>query len=86
MRIFTEHPEAVGESYGTHARHAASFGFAMVLAGLACLVHAVLPFLFVTTGSRVVCDLQARMGPRSARAAGGAPQATPSHVASLPAE
>lgn len=69
MRLFTEHPEAVGESYATHAQHAAGFGLTMVLGGLACLVHAVLPFLFVTTGSRVVRDLQARMGPRSARAA-----------------
>ncbi len=76
MQIFTEHPRAVGESYGTHARHAAGFGLTMVLGGLACLVHAILPFLFVTTGSRVIRDLNARMGPRSARATRALPQTT----------
>jgi hypothetical protein len=68
MRLFLEHPAAVGESYGTHARHAAGFGLRMVLAGLACLVHAVLPCAFVSTGSRTVAALHARMAPRSARA------------------
>jgi hypothetical protein len=33
----------------------------MVLAGLACLVHAVLPFLFVKTGSRTISVLHDRM-------------------------
>jgi hypothetical protein len=33
----------------------------MVLAGLACLVHGVLPFLFVRTGSRTINELNERM-------------------------
>ncbi len=78
MRVFTEHPRAVGESYGTHARHAAGFGLAMLAGGLACLVHAVLPFAFVTTGSRTVMELYARMAPRNARATGRTAQDLPS--------
>lgn len=77
MRIFIEHPQAVGESYATHARHAAGFGLTMLLGGLACLVHAVLPFLFVTTGSRMIRDLHGRMGPRGRQAAAAARRAAP---------
>jgi hypothetical protein len=33
----------------------------MVLAGMACMVHAALPFLFVRTGSRAIEELNARI-------------------------
>ena len=33
----------------------------MVFAGIACLVHAVLPFLFVRTGSQAIAELNERM-------------------------
>jgi hypothetical protein len=33
----------------------------MVFAGAACLVHGVLPFLFVRTGSRAIAELNDRM-------------------------
>jgi hypothetical protein len=33
----------------------------MVLAGIACLVHGVLPFLFVRTGSQAISELNDRM-------------------------
>jgi len=61
MRVFTEHPASVGESYGAHMSQAACFGTRMVFAGLACLVHGVLPFLFVRTGSRTIAELNERM-------------------------
>jgi hypothetical protein len=63
---FTAHPHAVGESYGAHARAAAGFGAAMVLAGLACIVHAVFPFLFVRTGSSAIRRLNAKIEARGA--------------------
>jgi hypothetical protein len=58
---FTDHPRAVGETYLEHGRVAGSVGFKMIGAGLACLVHAVLPFLFVTTGSRTILALHAKV-------------------------
>jgi hypothetical protein len=64
MRLFTAHPRDVGETYGEHFGVAAAFGLRMVAAGLACLVHAVLPFAFVTTASRTVRELYARMAAR----------------------
>jgi hypothetical protein len=51
----------VGESYGEHLGQAVWFGTRMVFAGLACLVHGVLPFLFVRTGSRAIAELNDRM-------------------------
>ena len=61
IRAFTEHPASVGESYGEHLARACYFGLRMVFAGIACLVHGVLPFLFVRTGSRAIIELNDRM-------------------------
>ena len=61
MRAFTVHPASVGESYFAHMRAAFSFGATMIAAGLACLLHGVLPFAFVKTGSRAVQVLHTRM-------------------------
>jgi Family of unknown function (DUF6356) len=60
-RLFNEHPASVGESYGEHLVQASSFGTRMILAGLACLVHGLLPFLFVRTGSAAISALHTRM-------------------------
>ncbi len=60
-QIFTDHPASVGESYGEHLVTAAGFGLRMIVAGGACLVHAVLPFLFVKTGSAQITVLHDRM-------------------------
>lgn len=60
-RLFTEHPASVGESYFEHMGMAGWFAFRMLGGGIACLVHAVLPFLFVRTGSAVITDLHDRM-------------------------
>lgn len=56
---FTAHPAAVGESYLQHLRFAARFGARMAGGGAAALVHAILPFCFVTTASRISDDLVA---------------------------
>jgi hypothetical protein len=61
LRPFTEHPASVGESYTEHFGMAFVFGTRMILAGLACLVHGVLPFLFVRTGSQAIAELNERM-------------------------
>jgi hypothetical protein len=60
-RYFTEHPASVGETYREHMSRAAWFGTRMMLGGMACMVHAVLPFLFVRTGSRAIAELNVRM-------------------------
>lgn len=60
-RLFNEHPASVGESYLAHMGQAFSFGGVMLLVGLACLVHGLLPFLFVKTGSDAIRRLHDRM-------------------------
>lgn len=60
-KLFTEHPRAIGETYTQHARTAWSFGWRMVTGGLACMVHAIVPGLFVKTASRTVVQLDAEM-------------------------
>jgi hypothetical protein len=59
--LFTEHPASVHETYGEHMVVAGGFGVRMIVGGLACLVHALLPFLFERTASRVIAALNERM-------------------------
>lgn len=66
-RLFTEHPDSVGETYFQHLLAAGGFGLRMVLGGLACLLHGLLPFLFERTGSNCVKDLHQRMVARQRR-------------------
>ena len=61
MKLFTAHPQEVGETYAEHFVVASSFGVPMVLAGLACLLHGFFPFLFEKTGSNLVKKLYDRM-------------------------
>lgn len=63
-RLFLSHPRTVGESYGAHFRTAMGFGVAMVAGGLACILHALFPALFVRTGSDTVKRLYGRMKAR----------------------
>jgi hypothetical protein len=65
-RLFTEHPHAVGESYLQHMGVALSFSGPLFRAAFASLVHAVLPFLCVTTASRTIRTLHARIANRGA--------------------
>lgn len=60
-RLFLDHPAAVGESYVRHFGVASSFGLSMVTGGVACFIHAVVPALFQTTGSRTVIALHGRL-------------------------
>jgi hypothetical protein len=63
-RLLLAHPRAVGETYVEHLRAAAAFGAELLLAGMACLVHAVLPAAFETTASRAVARLYRTMALR----------------------
>lgn len=59
--LFREHPASVGETYGEHLRQASGFGFRMILGGMACVLHGILPFLFVRTGSSQITLLHHKM-------------------------
>ena len=53
-----EHPQAIGESYAAHHRHAMRFSGLLFRASLACLIHALVPAAFEHTASRCVTRLQ----------------------------
>ena len=59
--LFAKHPNSVGESYLMHMLQASEFAGRLLLAGGACLIHAVLPFLFVETASGTIAELYDRM-------------------------
>ena len=58
---FTEHPATVGETYGQHFVTAMGFSLSMLRAAFCCAVHAVLPWMFVKTGSSCITELHDRM-------------------------
>ncbi len=69
--LFTAHPASVGETYAQHCRFAFRFGARMTVGGVAAMVHALFPFLFVTTASRALNELNAL------RARGAQPPVSP---------
>ena len=69
-KLFTDHPSSVDETYFEHMRFAGWFAGTLLLAAGAALVHALLPFLFEKTASRIVARLYERTHNR------GAPQQT----------
>ena len=50
---FKEHPNALGETYWQHMIEALKISALFGIASIACFVHAVFPFLFVTTASGI---------------------------------
>ena len=60
LAAFTAHPASVDETYGAHFRFALGFSSKLFLAACAALVHALLPFLFEKTASKMVARLYQR--------------------------
>ena len=63
-KLFTDHPASVDETYFGHMAFAAWFASRLFMAGGAALVHALLPFMFETTASRIVRELYERTSNR----------------------
>ncbi len=80
IKLMTEHPSAVGESYLEHLVFATRFGASMIVGGLACCLHGVLPFLCTSTGSRTVLALHGRIRSRGR----GIPHSTSQQFATVP--
>lgn len=56
-RVFLAHPRSVDEGYFEHMGMAFSFAGRMVLCGLACMIHGLVPALFKQTASSGVAEL-----------------------------
>ena len=66
-RWFLAHPRSVNESYLEHQAHALKFSGSLIMAGLACFAHALVPALFERTGSTMVKRLHQDMVTRRVR-------------------
>lgn len=64
---FLDHPASLDESYGEHFQAASGFGVAMIVGGIACIIHGFVPRLFVVTGSGTVKRLYDLMVAKRAR-------------------
>jgi hypothetical protein len=60
-RLFLSHPASVGESYFQHQRVALFFALSLLGAGLAALVHAIIPALCKRTAGDTIRALYARL-------------------------
>jgi len=60
-KLFLDHPRTVDETYFEHLQVAGYFGVTLLAAGVACLVHALIPGAFTKTGSKAVRHLHERM-------------------------
>ena len=57
MKWFANHLRQMQETYLQHFICASKLGLTMVFAGVACMLHAIFPFLFQETGSRYLFQL-----------------------------
>jgi Family of unknown function (DUF6356) len=67
-RVFLAHPRTVGESYLQHSAFALRIGSRLLLAGMAALVHAIVPCLCESTASRIILAMNAEIVARRAKA------------------
>jgi len=65
LTLFTAHPASVDESFGEHFLFALKFAGLLFAAAGAALVHAILPFMFEKTASKIVAKLYHKTHNRS---------------------
>jgi hypothetical protein len=64
-RLFLRHPRDVNESYGEHMMVASRIGVTLIGAGLASLVHGLVPGWFTRTGSSMIRRLHKEISERT---------------------
>jgi hypothetical protein len=55
--VITKHLRDVDETYFEHMYHALTYAFTFGILFVTTLIHSVLPFLFVETGSKKISEL-----------------------------
>ena len=68
-RLFVDHPRALGMSWSEHGVGAVAIGATLLVAGTACLVHALVPGWFTQTAGKTVARMHDLMLQRRAGAA-----------------
>jgi len=60
-RYFISHPAEMGETYFEHLTTALGFSATLLWGSFVCLVHALVPGIFVRTGSGIIDRLHQQM-------------------------
>lgn len=68
-RLFAEHPRSLGMSWAEHGAGAVRIAAELIGAGVACIVHAIVPGWFTQTAGRTVARMHEHMIQRRAGAA-----------------
>lgn len=68
-RLFADHPRSLGMSWASHGVGAVRISAELIGAGLACLIHAIVPGWFTQTAGRTVERMHDHMIKRKAGAA-----------------
>ena len=68
-RLFTDHPRSLGMSWASHGVGAVAIGFRLIGAGIACLVHALVPAWFTQTAGRTITTMHDEIARRKEGAA-----------------
>ena len=68
-RMFLQHPRSLGMTWAGHGAGAVLISARLVGAGIACLVHAVVPGVFTQTAGKTVTRMYDHMMRRKAGAA-----------------
>ena len=71
-KLFTDHPEAVGESYFEHMAFALKFSGRLFRAAFAAFAHGFVPGLCETTASSAILEMNDEIRARRAEMAQGA--------------
>ena len=67
-RMFLEHPRSLGMSWAEHGVGAIRIGARLVGAGIACMIHALVPGWFTETAGKTITGMHAHMMNRKAGA------------------
>jgi hypothetical protein len=76
-RLFTDHPRSLGMSWAAHGIGAVGIAFRLIGAGVACLIHAVVPAWFTQTAGKTITTMHDEIARRKAGAAN--PKAWPDY-------
>ena len=68
-RLFLDHPRSLGMTWASHGLGAVKIGGELVGAGLAVLVHAIIPGWFTETGGKTVTRIYDHIQARKAGSA-----------------
>jgi hypothetical protein len=68
-RLFADHPRSLGMTWASHGAGAAVIAVRLIGAGVACLIHALVPAWFTQTAGRTITEMHDEIAQRKAGAA-----------------